>query len=128
MRKPFACISVARLCASLHRKLAGFAASLAAACRLPVVCTRKAGLPDHLGETAVWIEENSPEQLAERISELLNDEPCRRHLGDQLFKRAEALLQWDVIADQTLEIYERSMLEKTGQDAQPSAEVTARAV
>ena len=107
---------------------AGFAASLAAACRLPVVGTRKAGLPDHLGETAVWIDENSPDQLAERISELLNDEPRRRHLGDQLFKRAETLLQWDVIADQTLKIYERSMPEKTGQDAQPSAEATARAV
>jgi glycosyltransferase involved in cell wall biosynthesis len=107
---------------------AGYAASLAAACRLPVVCTRKAGLPDHLGETAVWIDENSPEQLAGRITELLDDEPRRRRLGEQLFKRAETFLQWDVIADQTLRIYEQSTHGKVVQDAQPSDEVTARAV
>ncbi len=107
---------------------AGFAASLAAACRLPIVCTRKAGLPDHLGDTAVWVDENSPEPLAERIIELLNSEPRRRQLGNQLLKRAETFLQWDVIADQTLKIYEDTILKKTGQPLDASDEVTARAV
>ena len=106
---------------------AGFAASTAAACRLPVVCTRKAGLPDHLGETAVWIDENNPEQLAERMIELINNEPCRRRLGDQLFERAQALLQWDVIADQTLGLYEDLSREKTNQDATPPAAEIVRA-
>jgi len=100
---------------------AGFAASLAAACQLPIVCTRKAGLPDHLGDTAVWVDENSPEHLAERIIELLDNEPCRRQLGNQLLKRAETFLRWDVIADQTLKIYEESMHKKIGEDLKPTA-------
>jgi glycosyltransferase involved in cell wall biosynthesis len=107
---------------------AGYAASLAAACRLPVVCTRKAGLPDHLGETAVWIDENSPEQLAERMMELLNNEPCRRRLGEQLFKQADACMRWEVIAEQTLKIYQQAALERISQDAKHLDEVTARAV
>jgi len=107
---------------------AGYAASLAAACQLPIVCTRKAGLPDHLGETAVWVDENSPEPLAERIIELLNNEPQRRQLGSQLLKRAESFLQWDVIADQTLKIYEDTILKKTGQHLDESDPVTAQAV
>jgi glycosyltransferase involved in cell wall biosynthesis len=106
----------------------GFAASLAAACQLPIVCTRKAGLPDHLGETGVWIDENSPEQLAARVIELSNNEPCRRQLGNQLLKRAETFLQWDVIAEQTLKIYEDSLHKKTGQDFTESHAVTTRAV
>jgi glycosyltransferase involved in cell wall biosynthesis len=107
---------------------AGFAASLAAACQLPIVCTRKAGLPEHLGDTGVWVDENSPEQLAERMIELLNNEPCRRQLGDQLLKRAETFLRWDVIADQTLKIYEESMRKKIEQNLEQTHAVTALAV
>jgi glycosyltransferase involved in cell wall biosynthesis len=107
---------------------AGFAASLAAACQLPIVCTRKAGLPEHLGETGVWVDENNPEQLAGRMIELLNNEPSRRQLGNQLLKRAETFLRWDVIADQTLKIYEESILKKIEQELEPSHAVTARAV
>ena len=87
---------------------AGRAASLAAACQLPVVCTRKAGLPDHLGESGVWVEENNPEQLAERIMELLGDDHLRQEIGARLLKRAQEFLSWDVIADRTLEIYEEA--------------------
>jgi glycosyltransferase involved in cell wall biosynthesis len=107
---------------------AGFAASLAAACQLPIVCTRKAGLPDHLGETGVWVEENNPEQLAARMIELFNNEPSRRQLGNQLLKRAETFLSWDVIADQTLKIYEESIDKKTGAELEPSNAESARAV
>jgi glycosyltransferase involved in cell wall biosynthesis len=99
---------------------AGAAASMAAACQLPIVCTRKAGLPDYLGETGVWVDENNPEQLAERILGLLSNEPARRQIGARLLKRAETFLQWDVIADQTLKIYEDSMQENTGQELKPS--------
>lgn len=91
---------------------AGLAASLAAACKLPVVCTRKAGLPDHLGDSGVWVEENNPEQLAERIMELLGNDHMRQEIGARLMKRAQAFLSWDVIADRTLEIYEESTRKK----------------
>lgn len=91
---------------------AGRAASVAAACQLPVVATRKAGLPDHLGEAGVWVEENNPEQLAEQVIELLGNESLRREIGSRLLKRAQKFLSWDVIAERTLEIYEQSAKKK----------------
>jgi len=91
---------------------AGLPASLAAACQLPVVCTRKAGLPDHLGESGVWVDENNYEQLAERIMELLSNDRLRQEVGARLLKRAQEHLCWEVIAERTLKIYEDSMRKK----------------
>lgn len=88
---------------------AGFAASTAAACQLPIVCTRKAGLPDHLGDAGIWIDENNAQQLATRILELLDDESLREEIGARLLKRAQDYLSWDVIADQTIKIYEQAI-------------------
>jgi len=92
---------------------AGLAASLAAACELPVVATRKAGLPDHLGDAGVWIEENNPEQLASKTMELLSDSRLSQEIGSRLRKRAEEHLSWERIADRTLQVYEQSMKKKT---------------
>jgi glycosyltransferase involved in cell wall biosynthesis len=91
---------------------AGLAVSLAAASKLPVVSTRKAGIPDHLGDSGIWVEENNPEQLAERIMELLSNDNMREEIGARLMKRAQGFLSWDVIADRTLEIYEESTRKK----------------
>lgn len=87
---------------------AGLPASIAAANQLPVVCTRKAGLPDHLGDCAVWVEEENPEQLAERMIELLSSDEMRRGIAARLLTRAENFLRWDVIAERTLNVYEKS--------------------
>ncbi|MGZ4845702.1 MAG: glycosyltransferase family 4 protein, partial [Candidatus Angelobacter sp.] len=91
---------------------AGLPAALAAACKLPVVCTRKAGLPDHLGDSGVWVDENNPGQLADRIIELLTNDALRQQVGAKLLKRAKEALGWDVIADKTLEIYKQSATKK----------------
>jgi glycosyltransferase involved in cell wall biosynthesis len=93
---------------------AGLAASLAAACQLPVVCTRKAGLPDHLADAGIWVDENNAEQLANRITELLDSETLRREVGARLLKRAQDALSWDVIADRTLSIYDQAIASKSG--------------
>jgi glycosyltransferase involved in cell wall biosynthesis len=98
---------------------AGQPASFAAASALPVVCTRKAGLPDHLGNTAVYVDSNPAvqiaagqvsetkfHQLAELILELLQSQTLREQTGARLRTRAEQLLGWDTIASQTLEIYQ----------------------
>jgi glycosyltransferase involved in cell wall biosynthesis len=91
---------------------AGLPASLAAACELPVVATRKAGLPDHLADTGIWIEENEPEQLASKTIELLSNSRLAREIGVRLRKRAEEFLSWERIADRTLEVYEKSTRKK----------------
>jgi len=91
---------------------AGLPAAIAAANQLPVVCTKKAGLPDHLGDCAVWVDERNPVQLAERIMELLESDQQRRELADKLRARAEKFLSWDVIAERTLNVYEESARRK----------------
>jgi glycosyltransferase involved in cell wall biosynthesis len=91
---------------------AGLAASLAAACQLPVVGTRKAGLPDHLGDTGIWVDENNPLQLAERVLELLDNEELHQQVGNRLLKRAEQALSWRIVAGQTLQIYEQILQQR----------------
>lgn len=84
---------------------AGLAASAAAANGLPVIATRRAGVPEHLGECAVWIEENHPEQLADAIERLLASPEARRDLAQRAYARAGRLLSWPVVAEQTVDIY-----------------------
>ena len=91
---------------------AGLPASAAAACELPVVATRKAGLPDHLGESGIWIDENSADQLAARVLELLENEDLRQQAAARVRMRAEEFLSWDVIAENTLQVYEQAMAKK----------------
>jgi glycosyltransferase involved in cell wall biosynthesis len=92
---------------------AGMAASIAAACQLPVICTRKAGLPDHLGDAGIWVDENNPEQLAAKMIELLDSQTLRQQVGARLLKRAQEHLDWNVVAAQTLVVYEEAKARKS---------------
>ena len=100
---------------------AGQPAAFAAASALPVVCTRKAGITDHLGDSGIYIDaqpgdqffESASHQLADRILELLQNQTLREQAGVRLRARAEQLLGWDTIADQTLEIYQCAGVSKT---------------
>jgi len=96
---------------------AGLPASLAAANRLPIICTQKAGLPDHLADSPVWIDPENSEQLADRILELLRDEQRRQEVAIRQLNRAKSHLRWEVIAEQTVNIYEQGIARKT----QPSS-------
>ena len=71
---------------------AGYAAGMAMANGTALICTRRAGLPDYVGEAARFVAENSPEELAGAILELLNDEGSRRDLTKRARTRAEAEL------------------------------------
>ncbi len=95
------------------RSFAGLPAALAAAAQLPVICTRKAGLPDHLADAGIWVEENNPQQLANQIIRLLRDDGLRRDVGVRLLRRAQEHLKWEIIANQTLEIYKEALRHKT---------------
>ncbi len=88
---------------------AGLPASMAGICGLPVVCTRKAGLPDHLGDSAIYVDENSPQQVADRVLELLTDETRWRQASDRILKRAQENLTWQVIAGKTFKIYQAAI-------------------
>ena len=74
-----------------------------------VIATRRAGLPEHLGEAAVWIPENDSQSLAEAILRLLTDERARQELVASGRTRAESLFGWDTIAAKTMTSYKAAL-------------------
>ncbi|MDD5250642.1 MAG: glycosyltransferase family 4 protein [Rhodocyclaceae bacterium] len=117
-------ISVEEICDAYQRALmcllpyagsfAGLPAAIAAAHGLPVVATRKAGIPEHLGELAFWIDERNPQQLADTIALLLRRPDLRAERGAALRLHAKNVLGWDVIAKQTVDIYEQALASRSG--------------
>jgi glycosyltransferase involved in cell wall biosynthesis len=88
---------------------AGFPAVTAMANGVPVIGTRLAGLPDHLGDAGTWVEANDAEGVAKAIIDLLADEARRRDIAAKGRERAEKLMNWDVIAQKTLSAYEKAI-------------------
>jgi glycosyltransferase involved in cell wall biosynthesis len=87
----------------------GFPAVNAMANGVPVIGTRRAGLPDHLGDVGTWVEANDPEGLAKAIVDLLSDEVRMRDIAAKGRARAEKLLSWDTIAQKILDSYEKAI-------------------
>jgi glycosyltransferase involved in cell wall biosynthesis len=88
---------------------AGLAAATAAAVETPVIGTRNAGIPEHLGDCGVWLDSDKSDQIVDRIEKLLSSDDLRRDLSKRSRKRAEEHLSWDIIADKTLAVYDRAM-------------------
>ncbi|MFT3727715.1 MAG: glycosyltransferase family 4 protein [Terricaulis sp.] len=83
----------------------GLAVGFAAANRLPVIATRFAGIPDHLGDLGIWIKGGDANELADCMQRVLADAAMRADLGDRLRAHAEKALSWDAIAGDTLNVY-----------------------
>ena len=73
---------------------------------------RKAGLPDHLGDSGIWIDENDADQLAARVLELLDNKSAWQEAAANVRRRAEEFLSWDVIAEDTLQVYQQAIADK----------------
>ena len=95
---------------------AGLAAATAAAVATPVIATKNAGIPEHIGENGIWIDNDNPEEIAEQIEALLGSEELCRDLSRRLRKRAEQCLSWDTVAGNTLAVYERALRRKMNHD------------
>ena len=91
---------------------AGYPATLAMANGVPVIGTRRAGLPEHLGDAGVWVDPDDPSGLAVVIARLLHDDGERRRIAEAGRARAERDLSWDSIAEKTLLSYEKAVLFK----------------
>ena len=95
---------------------AGLAASTAAAVGLPIIATKNAGIIEHIGENGIWLESDGAEEIAAQIERLLGADTLRRDLSRRLRQRAEQFLNWDVVAENTLAVYARSIERKIGQN------------
>jgi glycosyltransferase involved in cell wall biosynthesis len=88
---------------------AGYPAGLALTHGAALIGTRRAGLPDHVGDAGRFVAENNAGELAQAIVELLGDEAARCDLVARGRARAEAVLGWDQIADRTLDTYRQAI-------------------
>ena len=104
---------------------AGLPAVNALANGVPVIATRRAGLPEHLGDVGVWIEDDDVQGLTDSILLLLRDESLRRRIATAGRERAARLFSWDVIAQRTLNSYHSACSRKRG--AQSDARTTRAA-
>jgi glycosyltransferase involved in cell wall biosynthesis len=112
------------------RSFAGLAAGIAAANRLPIIATRVAGIPDHIGDLGIWIDGENSEELAARIENTLSDQATLQNYGARLRAHAEKNLGWDAVARATLTIYHRALdraqerreTNKAGGETAPSIE------
>jgi glycosyltransferase involved in cell wall biosynthesis len=84
---------------------AGLPVGFAAANRLPIIATKRAGIPDHIGDLGIWIEPGNPMELAETLKNVLADDAMRMDRGRRLRAYAEQNLGWDVIARNTMAVY-----------------------
>jgi glycosyltransferase involved in cell wall biosynthesis len=71
----------------------------------PVIATRKAALPEYLGDLGIFVKEESSEELAEKMLYLLNNPEYVQSLGKQLQKRAQDLFSPDAIAKRIFSVY-----------------------
>ncbi len=85
---------------------AGHQIGVAMANGLPIIATKKAGIFDYLNDNGIYVQENSPGEIAQAIELLMNNEGLRKELGGRARERASKMLSWDVIAQRTYKIYE----------------------
>lgn len=76
----------------------------AMACGCPVVSSDKGSLPETGGDAAVYFDPSDPDDMIEKISEILNDKKLRRKLIKKGLKRYKQF-SWKKLAEQTLEVY-----------------------
>jgi glycosyltransferase involved in cell wall biosynthesis len=76
---------------------------------IPVIGTRRAGLPEHLGDAGVWIEPKDVDGLTTAILDMLADRNLRDGTVAKGLARARDVLNWDAVAQKTLETYGKAV-------------------
>ena len=76
----------------------------AAACGTPVLSSRAASLPEVMGDAALYVDANSPAEIAAGLERILTDEALRKCLSDAGRARAAAFT-WERCARQSLTAY-----------------------
>jgi len=71
----------------------------------PVIATKKADLPEYLGESGIYVKENSARELADAIEYLMNNPEVVKSLGSELRSLAEKRFNKDLIGKELLELY-----------------------
>jgi len=86
----------------------GFSMTLveALSCGTPVVTVNRAALAEIAAGAAEFVEEPTPDSLADAIERVLTDPALSQSLGERGYRRADAF-RWNVTARQTLDVLRR---------------------
>jgi glycosyltransferase involved in cell wall biosynthesis len=87
-----------------------YAATCAMANSTPVIATRKAGLPEYLGDLGIYIKENSPEELAAAMIKIMEDDESSKKLRIDLRKKAIEQFSYNVITQQIVDAYHKTLI------------------
>jgi glycosyltransferase involved in cell wall biosynthesis len=82
----------------------GLPALEAMACGCPVIASNRASLPEVVGEAGLFFDPEEPEELAEKMSLLGNDEALRQELKERGRAQAQKF-RWERTAEMTLEVF-----------------------
>ena len=82
-----------------------YPATAAMANATPVIATRKADLPEYLGDAGIYIGESSAEELSEAMINLMNNPDMARAFGEKGRKRAEEHFSAELISQRIFQIY-----------------------
>jgi glycosyltransferase involved in cell wall biosynthesis len=83
----------------------GFPILEAMACGCPVITTKRTSLPELAGDAALFIEGTNPNELAERIKELMTDKTLQKKLRGEGKKQAKKFT-WEKCAKETIAVYQ----------------------
>jgi len=86
----------------------------AMSCNLPVISTNTSGMPEIIkgGYNGFLVEPRNVKQLRERIQYLIENHELCKEMGENARKTVEEKYSWDVIARETIKIYEKVLEEK----------------
>ena len=91
-------------CPSLYEGF-GFTVLEAMACGAPVVCSRETSLPEVAGDAALYADSRDPQEFAQALSRVFNDEKLRTELVERGYKNC-ARFSWNQAAAKTIDVYE----------------------
>jgi len=70
---------------------------------VPIACSKKAAMPEILGNTGLFFDPEDKHDMAQKIEQLLSDEELSRNLGGMAARRANSFL-WQKTAEQTYKV------------------------
>lgn len=70
----------------------------------PLICSNTSAIPEIAGEDACYVNPSNPEDIAEKIEEVLKNNSLRNQLVEYGYKRA-AMFSWKKTANELLELY-----------------------
>lgn len=70
----------------------------------PLICSNTSAIPEIAGEDACYVNPSNPDDIAEKIEEVLKNNSLRNQLVEYGYKRA-AMFSWKKTANELLELY-----------------------